>query len=67
MPGKRAINKKLISFPIERVLLARVEEYARNKGVNRIEAMKLMLETYLSRRIGFQPVTEAMRSEASAK
>jgi len=50
MSGQRAQNKTRVTVPIEKDLLARVEDYARRNGENRIDAMKRILNTYLRRK-----------------
>jgi len=49
MAGQRAANKARVTVPIEKELLARIEDYARKNGMNRVHAMKLMLDAYLKR------------------
>jgi metal-responsive CopG/Arc/MetJ family transcriptional regulator len=47
MPDKRAANKIRVTVPMEDTLLARIEEFAREQGIDRVAAMKLMCDSYM--------------------
>lgn len=48
MPDKRAANKVRVTVPMENILLERIENFAREQGIDRVAAMKLMCATYLN-------------------
>jgi metal-responsive CopG/Arc/MetJ family transcriptional regulator len=48
MPDKRAANKIRVTVPMEDVLLARIESFAKEQGIDRVAAMKLMCDSYLT-------------------
>jgi metal-responsive CopG/Arc/MetJ family transcriptional regulator len=48
MPDKRAANKIRVTVPMEDVLLARIEAFAKEQGIDRVAAMKLMCDSYLT-------------------
>jgi predicted DNA binding CopG/RHH family protein len=47
MPGQRASNKRRVTVPIEEALLSRIEKYAADHGINRVQAMKIMCAEFL--------------------
>jgi len=48
MPDKRAANKVRVTVPMEDTLLAWIEDFAKEQGIDRVAAMKLMCATYLN-------------------
>jgi metal-responsive CopG/Arc/MetJ family transcriptional regulator len=50
MPGKRAANKSRVTVPMEDTLLLRIEEFAKEHGIDRVAAMKLMCDSYMEER-----------------
>jgi hypothetical protein len=48
MPDKRAANKVRVTVPIEDTLLARIQKFADDQGIDRVAAMKLMCDFYLT-------------------
>jgi hypothetical protein len=47
MPDKRAANKIRVTVPMEDTLLARIQKFAQENGIDRVAAMKLMCDSYL--------------------
>jgi metal-responsive CopG/Arc/MetJ family transcriptional regulator len=47
MPDKRAANKVRVTVPMEDTLLARIQKFAQENGIDRVAAMKLMCDSYL--------------------
>ena len=47
MPDKRAADKVRVTVPMEDTLLHRIEEFAKEQGIDRVAAMKLMCATFL--------------------
>lgn len=47
MPDKRAANKVRVTVPMEDTLLAQIENFASEQGIDRVAAMKLMCAAFL--------------------
>jgi hypothetical protein len=59
MPDKRAANKVRVTVPMEDTLLARIMEFAKEHGIDRVAAMKLMCDSYMKEKK--QPKTKKPR------